>query len=328
LRLGATALQSGEPAALFLGGAALRAGALEAAGRIAAATGARLICETFPARLERGAGRVPVERLPYFGEMASDFIKDIRKLIIVGSKAPVAFFAYPGKPGWLAPREAEIITLAEPHEDAAASLARLADRLGAPAAHGRAQARFAPPPPTGRLDPAGVGAALAARMPAGAIVSDEAATAGLALFPLTAGAAPHDWLTLTGGSIGQGLPVAIGAAVARPEAKVICLQADGSAMYTIQSLWTMARERLDVLTVILNNGSYAILNIELARVGAGDAGPKARRLLDLTDPPLDFTALAAGMGVPSRRATTGEEFDAALAEGLAMRGPFLIEAMI
>lgn len=322
------ALTSGEPAALFLGGMALREGALEEAGRIAAATGARLVCETFPARLERGAGRVPVERLPYFGEMASDFIKDVRKLIIVGAKAPVAFFAYPGKPGWLSPKDAEIVTLAEPHEDAQEALRRVADKLGAPKDHGRAQAPFMPPIPTGKLDPTGAGAVIGALLPENAIVSDEAATAGLALFPLTAGAPRHDWLTLTGGAIGQGLPVAVGAAVACPDRKVLCLEADGSAMYTVQSLWTMAREKLDVATVIFNNGSYAILNIELVRVGAANAGAKARQLLDLTNPAINWVAISEGMGVPARRATTVEEFKTALEEALSTKGPFLVEAVI
>jgi acetolactate synthase-1/2/3 large subunit len=260
--------------------------------------------------------------------MASDFLKDVRKLIIVGAKAPVAFFAYPGKPGWLAPKDAEIATLAEPHEDAEAALRLLAERIGAPKAHGRAQPPFVPPAPSGKLDPAGAGAVIAALLPENAIVSDEAATAGLALFPLTAGAPAHDWLTLTGGAIGQGLPLAAGAAVACPDRKVLCLQADGSAMYTVQALWTMAREKLDVATVIFNNGSYAILNIELARVGAADAGAKARQLLDLTNPALGWTSISQGMGVPARRATTVAEFRAALEEALETKGPFLVEAVI
>lgn len=322
------ALRSGEPAALFLGGMALREDALDEAGRIAAASGARILCETFPARLQRGAGRVPVERLPYFGEMAADYLKDFRHLVIVGAKPPVAFFAYPGKPGWLSPEAAEIVTLADPRQDALYALRMLADALDAPADHGKAQASFAPGPASGKLDPAGIGAALAQLMPENAIVSDEAATAGLALFPMTAGAPRHDWLTLTGGSIGQGLPLGAGAAIACPERKVICLQADGSAMYTVQALWTMAREKLDVTTVIINNGSYAILNIELARVGVGNPGRKALSLLDLTNPSIDWTAISEGMGVPAVRAETAEEFRSALAEALAIKGPRLIEAVI
>lgn len=322
------ALKSGEPAALFLGGMALREDALDQAGRIAAATGARILCETFPARLQRGAGRVPVERLPYFGEMAAEYLKDFRHLIMVGAKPPVAFFAYPGKPGWLSPEAAEIVTLADPREDALHALRALADALDAAADHGKAQAPFAPGAASGKLDPAGIGAALAQLMPENAIVSDEAATAGLALFPMTAGAPRHDWLTLTGGSIGQGLPLGAGAAIACPDRKVICLQADGSAMYTVQALWTMAREKLDVTTIIINNGSYAILNIELARVGVGNPGRKALSLLDLTNPAIDWTAISEGMGVPAERAETAEEFRSALADALAIKGPRLIEAVI
>lgn len=324
----AAALRSGEPAALFMGGMALREEALHEAGRIAAASGARLLCETFMARLQRGEGRVPVERLPYFGEMAADYLKDFRTLILVGAQAPVSFFAYPGKPSWLAAEGAEILTLADPREDALAALRALADALEAPAEHGKAQARFTPPAATGKLDAAGIAAALCELMPEDAIVSDEAATAGLALFPMTAGARRHDWMTTTGGAIGQGLPLAIGAAIACPDRKTICLQADGSAMYTVQALWTMAREKLDVTTVIINNGSYAILNIELARVGAGNPGPKALSLLDLTQPALQWTAIAEGMGVPATRAETAEEFRAALKEALAQKGPRLIEAVI
>ncbi len=322
-----SALREGD-AALFLGGMALREAALDQAGRIADATGCRLICETFPARHQRGAGRVAVERLPYFGEMAADSLQNIRQLIIAGSKAPVAFFAYPGKPGWLAPKDANIVTLADPRADPFAALKALADAIGAPLRHARAQPRMIPPSPSGKLDAAGIGAAVAELLPDDAIVSDECATAGLAIFPMTAGAARHDWLNLTGGSIGQGLPLGLGAAVACPDRRVVCLQADGSAMYTVQALWTMARERLDAATVIINNGSYAILNIELARVGAGEAGAKARALLDLTNPSIDWVKISEGMGVPARRATTAEEFRAAFALAIARKGPFLVEAVI
>jgi len=322
------ALASGEPAALFLGGRALRADALDQAGRISAATGARLISETFPARLQRGVGRVPVERLPYFGEMAAEFLQGLKHIIFVGAKPPVSFFAYPGKPSVLCPDDAAQFVLAEPDQDAGVALKGVADCLGAPDSHDKAQAPFIPPAPSGKLDAAGVGAILAEMIPGDAIVSDEAATAGLALFPLTAGAAPHDWMTLTGGSIGQGLPLGLGAAVACPDRKVICLQADGGAMYTVQALWTMARENLDVVTVIMNNGSYAILNIELQRVGVAAPGPKALSLLDLTDPPIDWVALSQGMGVRAVRAETVEAFRDAFADAVRASGPRLVEALI
>lgn len=322
----ASALKSGEPAALFLGGMALREDALNETGRIAEATGARILCETFTTRLQRGAGRVPVERLPYFGEMAAAHLSGLKRIVFVGAKPPVAFFAYPGKPGWLSPVDAEIIELADARTDALSTLRRLADALGAPKAHSKAQAPFVPPKMSGKLDPSGVAAALAELCPKDAIIVDEAATAGLATFPMTAGMAPHDWLMLTGGSIGFGLPAGVGAAIACPKRKVICLQADGSAMYTVQALWTMAREKLDVTTVILNNASYAILNIELARVGAQNPGPKALSLLDLSNPMIDWVELSHGMGVPAVRAKTAEDFRAALKDTLEIRGPRLVEA--
>jgi acetolactate synthase-1/2/3 large subunit len=324
----AAALQGDGAAALFLGGRALREDALEQAGRIAAATGVRLISETFSARLQRGTGRVPVERLPYFGEMAAEFLDGLTRIVFIGAPPPVSFFAYPGKPSWLSPEGAELIELAGPREDAVGTLRQLADALDAPPAAAGVQAPMVPPVADGKLDAQSLGAILASLIPEDAIISDEAATAGLAIFPLTAGAARHDWLMLTGGSIGQGLPLAAGAAVACPERKVIALQADGSAMYTVQALWTMARENLDVTTVIINNGSYAILNIELARVGVTSPGPKALSLLDLTRPTIDWVSISEGMGVPAARADTVEGFRAALQEALSVKGPRLVEAIV
>ena len=324
----AAALGADGSAALFLGGRALREDALQQAGRIAAATGARLISETFSARLQRGAGRVTLERLPYFGEMASEFLDGLNRIVFVGAEPPVSFFAYPGKPSWLSPDGAELIKLAGPREDAVDALRQLADALNAPAAPADLQAPAVPPAADGKLDAQSLGAVLASLLPENAIISDEAATAGLAIFPITQGAAKHDWLMLTGGSIGQGLPLAAGAAVACPERKVIALQADGSAMYTVQALWTMARENLDVTTVIINNGSYAILNIELARVGVTNPGPIALSLLDLTRPAIDWVSISEGLGVPAVRADTVEGFREALAEALGTKGPRLVEAVV
>jgi acetolactate synthase-1/2/3 large subunit len=324
----AAALRKDGPAALFLGGRALREDCLEQAGRIAAATGARLISETFAARLQRGAGRVPVERLPYFGEMATEVLNGLARIVFVGAQPPVSFFAYPGKPSWLSPEGAELIELAGPRQNAYETLLGLADALDAPAAPAEVQAAIVPPMTDGKLDAQSAGAVLAALLPENAIISDEAATAGLAMFPMTQGAPRHDWLMLTGGSIGQGLPLAAGAAVACPRRKVIALQADGSAMYTVQALWTMARENLDVTTVIINNGSYAILNIELARVGVSNPGPKALSLLDLTRPAIDWVSISEGMGVPATRADTVDRFHEALREALSVEGPRLIDAVI
>jgi acetolactate synthase-1/2/3 large subunit len=328
LRAVVDALRAPGPHALYLGAMALREEALEQAGRIAAATGARLICETFPARLQRGAGRVPVERLPYFGEWAAGFLKDMRHIVLVGAAAPVSFFAYPGKPSTIAPEGAILVELASARVDALDALRRLADALDAPAEAAARQTRSTPSAEPGKLSPAGIGAVIAELMRENSIVSDESNTAGLMLFPMTVGAAKHDWLTLTGGSIGQGLPLAVGAAVACPDRKVIALEADGSGMYTLQALWTMARENLDITTIILNNGSYAILNIELQRVGVASPGPKALSLLDLKRPELNWVALAQGMGVQATRAETVEAFREAFAAAIAGRGPRLIEAMI
>jgi acetolactate synthase-1/2/3 large subunit len=287
-----------------------------------------LICETFAARLQRGAGRVAVERLPYFGEQAQAYLAEFRTIVFCGAEPPVSFFAYPGKPSWLSPEVAQLVRLASLREDALAALSGLADALGAPSEPALVQAEAALPWQGGKLNPANIAGILSEQMPENCIVSDEGATAGLALFGMTAGAKKHDWLMLTGGAIGQGLPLAAGAAVACPDRKVLALQADGGGMYTLQALWTMAREQLDVTTVILNNGSYAILNIELMRVGVQNPGPKALSMLDLRNPDINWTQLSEGMGVPAVRCTTAEEFQAALAGALAHKGPRLIEAMI
>lgn len=324
----AACLGNGKRTFLFLGGRALREDGLRAAGRIARATGARLLCEVFPARLQRGAGRVPLERLPYFVEAAIEALADAEQLVLVGASAPVAFFAYPGKPGWLVPAGCEVLTLATPDQDAAGALQDVADRIGARQETAPLRAATDLPPPSGPLSPVAIGQSLVRWMPDDAIVVDEAATCGMGIFPATAQAPAHDWLTLTGGAIGIGLPLALGAAIACPQRKVIALQADGSAMYTLQALWSIAREQADVTVVIMNNRSYAILNIELARVGAGRPTPKTLSMLDLSGPNLDFVALAEGMGVPASRANTAEAFDAQLADALATPGPRLIEAMV
>jgi acetolactate synthase-1/2/3 large subunit len=324
----AQALQADGESVLFLGGRALRADALEQAGRIAAATGARLVTETFCARLQRGAGRIPVERLPYFGEQASEFLQHAKQLVFVGTKPPVSFFAYPNKPSWLSPEDATLIELADPTVDALDALSRLADALEAPAEPATRQPRLQHDLESGPINQLEMGKIIANRLPENAIVSDEGATNSLGAFLMTAGAAAHDWLMLTGGAIGQGLPVAIGAAVACPERKVLSLQADGSAMYTVQSLWTMMREQLDVTVLLLNNNSYAILNIELARVGVENPGPTALSLLDLSNPEINWCDIASGMGLPAERVTTVEALDAAFARAMENKGPQLIEVMV
>ena len=323
------ALKSGSgQKCLFLGGRALREDALHQAGRIAAATGCRLVAETFATRHQRGAGRVAVEKLPYFGEQAEAFLKDFGTIVFCGAEPPVSFFAYPGKPSWLSPPDADLVRLASLREDALAALTALADALDAPAQPALVQAPTQFPAEPGKLNSMNLAAILAELLPENAIVSDEGATQGGASMLMCAGAKQHDWLQLTGGAIGQGLPLAVGAAVACPDRKVIALQADGSGMYTVQALWTMARENLDVTTIILNNGSYAILNIELMRVGVQNPGPKALSMLDLRNPGLNWVQMSEGMGVPAVRVDTAEGFRTALEEALAHKGPRLIEAML
>ena len=323
----ARVLRSGEHTVILLGGAGTHRPALEAASRISQATGARLLAETFPARHERGAGIPAVDRLAYLAEMAAAQLDGARHLILAGARAPVSFFAYPGKLSSLVPDGCRVHTLAGPGDDIAGALAALAG-LAAPGVAPVPQQLAPPGLPDGDLTGHSAAAVIGALLPEHAIVCDEANTSGLALPGATAGAPPHDWLTLTGGAIGQGLPLAAGAALACPEQPVLALEADGSAMYTISALWTHAREQLDITTVIFSNRSYAILNMELDRTGAPAAGESARSLLDLTRPGLSFTALAEGMGVPASRAQTAPEFAAQLQRALAEPGPHLIEAVI
>jgi acetolactate synthase-1/2/3 large subunit len=329
LEAAAAALRGPARSAILLGGRALRERSLAAAGRIAAESGARLLCEMFPARLERGtAGTPAVERLAYVPELAAVQLDGLGHLILVDAKAPVSFFAYPGQKSCLVPDSCRLHKLVGPADDAPGSLEALADLLGARASGADSQRPSRPREPSGPLTAARVCQAIGAVLPAGAIVSDEAQTSGVMLGAHTAGAPRHDLLTLTGGAIGQGLPVAVGAAVACPERPVFALEADGSSLYTIQSLWTMAREQLDITVVIFNNGSYSILNLELARVRTQGAGAKARSQLDLTRPSLDFVAIGNGFGVPSRRVETGEELVGALRTAVADPGPHLIEVVV
>ncbi|MFV8246244.1 acetolactate synthase large subunit [Mycolicibacterium peregrinum] len=310
----------GERAVVLLGGAATHADGLRAAARIGAAAGARVLVETFPARLARGQGVPPIERLGYLAEQASQQLSGATHLVLVGAKSPVSFFAYPGKPSVLVPEGAEVCELAVDE------LAALAEELGG--------ALPAPPPPgptelpTGPLNPQSLAQVIAALLPEDAIISDEANTSGVFLPAATASAPRHDLLTLTGGAIGQGLPVAVGAAIAAPDRPVIALQSDGSAAYTISALWTMAREQLDVTVVILNNHAYAILQLELLRVGTQANGERSRSLLNLSRPDIDFASIAQGFGVPATRATTADELADQFRAALAEPGPHLIDATL
>ena len=328
----ARALEGDEPAVLVLGGEALLEGALESAGRIAAASGATLVCETFKTRMERGPGRVSVPDVPYRVADAVELLAPFGHVVTVGAKPPVAFFAYPDTPSELYPESARVHALAEPGEDVAAALDALARRLGAGDATPAVQAPSRPDRPAdGPLDPDNLAAVVARLLPEEAIVVDESITAGRGVFAATRGAARHDWLEVCGGSIGGGLPLATGAAIAAPDRPVLCLEGDGSAMYTVQSLWTQARESLDVTTVVLANGGYEILKHELGNVRAGDgaaAGRVALDMMELDRPELDWVAMARSMGVEAVRAGTVAELEAALERAFATSGPFLVEARL
>jgi acetolactate synthase-1/2/3 large subunit len=313
---------------LLLGGAALASAEGQvAASRIAAATGAKVLGETFPARHRRGAGVPAVERLGYLAEQVEYQLGGATHLVLAGARSPVSFFAYPGKASDLVPAGCDVVALASPGEDVVAALENLAD-LVAPTASAVLSPARRPEVPSGPLTVQNWGDVIGALLPDDAIISDEANTSGLLLASALGGAPAHDVLTLTGGAIGQGLPVATGAAIACPDRPVVCLQADGSAMYTLSALWTQAREGLNVTTVVLNNSAYAILRMELQRVGAAAGGRKAADLLDLSRPDLDFVSMATGMGVPASRATTGEELAARFEKAVAEPGPHLIEAIV
>ena len=312
---------------LLLGGKALSERGLRAASRISAATGARLLAETFPARMERGAGVPVVDRLAYLAEQAEAQLAGLDHLILAGARAPVSFFAYPGRRGDLVPPGCSVTVLADGDQDVEAALELLADDLAAGTAPVLADAAT-PVLEPGPLTAISLASAVAASLPEHAIVADEANTSGFALPKALACAPRHTLLTLTGGSIGQGLPVATGAAIAAPDRPVLCLEADGSALYTIQALWTQAREQLNVTTVLINNAAYAILRMELARTAAGKAGERASRMLDLSDPTPGFTQISQGLGVPATCVTTAADLEAALRRAYAEPGPHLIEAIV
>ncbi len=324
----AEVVRSGKKTALLLGRNALREPALLAAARIAAHSGVQLLAEVFPTRMERGAGLPSVERIAYLAEMAGVQLAEIEHLVLVDAKAPVSFFAYPGKKSELVPDTCTVHTLSTPAQDAAASLQQLATALGATQTAPALQAAQRPDRPRGKLTAPKVCKAVGHLLPDNAILIDEAITSGLMLSAMTAGAPRHDLLTLTGGAIGQGLPNAVGAAIACPDRPVIALIGDGTAMYTVQALWTMAREKLHVVSIIFNNASYSVLNVELERVGADEVGPKAQSQLDLSGPTLNFALLAQGMGVHAVRTDTAEGFTKALEYALATPGPHLIEALV
>jgi acetolactate synthase-1/2/3 large subunit len=321
-------LRSGRRVALLLSGRALRANALAAADRVAQAMGARLWAQTSNGRIERGSGRIAVPKIPYVVDMAVAALSEIDTLVLVGAVEPVAFFAYPGKPCRLVREDCRVIALAGAGDDLEGALASLADEVRVGSESPRQRLKPDEGLPIGDLTDDAISYVVARFLPESAIVCDEAITSARQFLALSEEAAPHDYLQITGGAIGIGIPMAAGAAVACPDRKVISLQADGSGMYTVQGLWTQARENLDVVTVVFSNRAYAILQGEMRNVGVNEFGRNARRMLAIDEPALDWTAMARGMGVEAARADTAEEFTRLFRGALGRRGPFLIEAMV
>jgi acetolactate synthase-1/2/3 large subunit len=316
------------PILAILGGRACRGEGLELAGKLAAATNCRLATQFFSARIERGAGRVPLERIPYFVAPALEFLKEFRHIITIETGEPVAFFSYPNTPSLLKPEGCAVHMLAEKDEDGAAALEMLLDALGARKIAARKQERVEATVPTGKLDPQSIALALAATLPENAVVVDESLTTGRQSAGLTLGAAPHDMIQNMGGSIGFSTPVATGVALACPERRVICMTGDGSAMYTIQALWTQARENLDVTTIIFANREYRILKAEYANMGFTEIGPQALAMMEIDRPTIDWCALAKGMGVPAFRVAAADAFYRVLTKSCAEPGPMLIEVCL
>ena len=315
-------------AVLLLGGTALRARGLAAAGRIAATSGCRVLHETFPTVLDRGTGVFAPERLNYLAEFAAAQLEGAEVLVLAGAVEPVSFFAYPSISSRLVPEGCDVIELADLVVDAPDALEALADALDAPSRPGPFETVERPSRPTGALDTRSLAAAIGSLLPEGCVVVDESNTSGVGLLGATVSAPPHEWLTNTGGAIGFGLPAAVGAAVGAGGRRVVCIESDGSMSYTPQALWTMAREGLDVTVVCCSNDSYAILNYELSRVGATASGERAKAMLSLTGPTLDLAATAASYGVPAETVTTADELVVAFDKSLATPGPSFINARL
>lgn len=324
----AVMLRSGLRTALLIAGNALYGGGLAIAGRIAKGTNAQLLAPYPFTRLQSGAGTAAVERIPYVLEQAVERLKEFRQLILVGAPPPVSYFAAPGKSSVLTSPGCEIYTLARSGEDCTGALHALATALSLGAAQVSAQKVERPPVPSGEISLPGLATAVAALLPENAIVVDESMTSGRGMMAATRQGPPHDWLANTGGSIGIALPLAVGAAVACPERRVLCLSADGSGMYTAQALWTMAREELKITTVIFANRMYAVLKREFSYLGVGNPGPRALDLFEIGRPDLDWVCLAKGMGVPGLLVTSLDTFARALKEGFESGGPLLIEVRL
>jgi len=327
IRTAARILRTREPAMLLLGGHALGEAGLYSAHRITYATGAKLRAPTQVPHIARGRGRVPIERVPYVVDTALSALSGLKHLILVGAKPPMGFFAYPGKPSLMTPQDCAMTVLARPEQDAVAALEELADDVGAPRVVRIEEAGLKPHIVSGPFESEAFGLTLAALLPENAVVVDDSVTSGRSFFPATYNAAPHVWFQGTGGAIGHGLPCATGAAVACPDCKIVCLQADGAGMYSLQALWTQAREKLDVVNVVFANRVYKILFGELRSTGA-EPGRASNTLFDLGRPDLDWVSLARGMGVEAVRVETLEGFADTFRAACGRRGPFLIEFRI
>jgi len=323
----ARAVRAASKPMILVGSGALTEQGLLAAGRLGRA-GLRVVMDTFVARQPRGAGRFMPERMQYFAELALSSLQGVDLMVLASTRRPVAFFAYPGVPNILVPEGCAVEMLSEPHEDGEYSLQALAEALDASPTPQSVPFKVSEITPTGALTAATAGTSIARHLPEGAIVSEDAVTSGLPVYAQTYAARQHEWLFLTGGAIGQGIPAAIGAALAEPRRKVVCLTGDGAGAYTLQGLWTLVREKLDVTVVVFANHAYRILAIELARTRSGEAGPRARGLLSLTDPTLDWVSMAVGFGMAATRCQTAESFDVTFARCVREAGPHLIEVLI
>ncbi len=313
---------------LLVTGSALTEHGLALAAQIAGNTGCKVMGPLASPKMARGRGRFSIDRVPYVIELAQAALKGFRHIVLVEANDPVAFFAYPNKPSMLKPEGCEVHRMTASGENSVAALEALASALGAKPSDVKPQATVELVKPTGALTHASIAQAIAAAIPENAILVDESVTTGRAFFPVMAAGAPHDWIQNLGGSIGYSTPVATGAAIACPDRKVICMVGDGSAMYTIQSLWTQAREGLNVVTIVFANRIYQILRGEFDGVGAGEPGQRALDMLRIDRPTIDFVGLAKGMGVPGRAVANVDDFVKALAEAVAEPGPRLIEVQM
>lgn len=315
--------------ALLVSGPALYGEGAELAARISARTGCQLLAPFFAPRIARGEGAVAFEQMFYPADLNAEFLGHLSRIVCLGEVPPVNFFAYPGKPSTPEPPGCAIDRLAYGDWNIAGTLDALAKAVGVDGSETVARIeRVVPAPERGPLTADGIGQELARALPENAIAVNEAVTAGFGIWPHVDKAAFHERINNTGGSIGQCLPNAIGAAVACPDRPVYAVSGDGSAMYQVQSLWTAAREQLDITFLIIANRGYQILHLELEAQGAPKPGRNARAMFDIEDPLLDWVALAAGHGVPAARACTRNELADALATAAQTQGPFLIEAVI